>query len=125
MIKSDQQTTFVSQTPIIYDNTTREVISVMPDTLDNKLRDFEDGVKNRGSIFHDLGLIVAFLGTLVTVSQFKDFMRVPGNVWQALFILFLILSIIKLCKDVFFNYHRAVKRCDVLKQLLDETKRKK
>ncbi|OHA64296.1 MAG: hypothetical protein A2667_01985 [Candidatus Wildermuthbacteria bacterium RIFCSPHIGHO2_01_FULL_47_27] len=125
MAKSEQQTKFDSQNPIIYDNTTREVISVMPDTLDNKLRDFEEGVKNRGSIFHDLGLIIAFLGTLVTVSEFRDFMGLHGNVWQALFILFLILSVVKLCRDVFFNYHKTVKRSDILKQLLDEAKRKK
>ena len=92
MAKNDQKVQFDSQNPVIYDNTTREVIQVMPDTLDNKLRDFEDCLQKKGSIFHDLGLILAFLGTLVTVSQFKDFLNISANVWQAVFIVFLILS---------------------------------
>ncbi len=126
MTKNNQQVNFDSQNPIIYDNTTREVIQVMPDTLDNKLRDFEDCLHKKGSVFHDLGLILAFLGTLVTVSQFKDFLNIPANVWQAVFIVFLILSVCKLCRDIYFTFRvKSIKREDILKQLLDETRKKK
>ena len=126
MGKNDQQVKFDSQNPIIYDNTTREVIQVMPDTLDNKLRDFEDCLQKKGSVFHDIGLILAFLGTLVTVSQFKDFLNIPANVWQAVFIVFLILSVGKLCRDIYFTFMvKSIKREDILKQLLDETRKKK
>ncbi len=126
MAKNDQKVQFDSQNPVIYDNTTREVIQVMPDTLDNKLRDFEDCLQKKGSIFHDLGLILAFLGTLVTVSQFKDFLNIPANVWQAVFIVFLILSVLKLCRDVYFTFMvKSIRREDILKQLLDETRKKK
>ncbi len=126
MTKNNQQVNFDSQNPIIYDNTTREVIQVMPDTLDNKLRDFEDCLQKKGSIFHDIGLILAFLGTLVTVSQFKDFLNISANVWQAVFIVFLILSVVKLCRDIYFTFMiKSIKREDILKQLLDETRKKK
>ena len=126
MGKNDQQVKFDSQNPIIYDNTTREVIQVMPDTLDNKLRDFEDCLQKKGSVFHDIGLILAFLGTLVTVSQFKDFLNIHANVWQAVFVVFLILSVGKLCRDIYFTFMvKSIKREDILKQLLDETRKKK
>lgn len=126
MAKNDQKVQFDSQNPVIYDNTTREVIQVMPDTLDNKLRDFEDCLQKKGSVFHDLGLILAFLGTLVTVSQFKDFLTIPANVWQAVFVVFLILSVVKLCRDLYFTFVvKSIKREDILKQLLDETRKKK
>lgn len=126
MAKNDQKVQFDSQNPVIYDNTTREVIQVMPDTLDNKLRDFEDCLQKKGSVFHDLGLILAFLGTLVTVSQFKDFLTIPANVWQAVFVVFLILSVVKLCRDLYFTFMiKSIRREDILKQLLDETRKKK
>ena len=126
MAKNDQKVQFDSQNPVIYDNTTREIIQVMPDTLDNKLRDFEDCLQKKGSVFHDIGLILAFLGTLVTVSQFKDFLSIPANVWQAVFIVFLILSVVKLCRDIYFTFMvKSIKREDILKQLLDETRKKK
>lgn len=126
MAKNNQKVQFGSQNPTIYDNTTREVIQVMPDTLDNKLRDFEYCLQKKGSIFHDLGLILAFLGTLVTVSQFKDFLNIPANVWQSVFIFSLILSVVKLCRDIYFTFRvKSIKREDILKQLLDETRKKK
>ena len=126
MSKNEAQPTFDSQNPVIYDNTRPEVISVMPDTLDNKLRDFESCLEKRGNIFNDLGLILAFLGTLLTVSQFKDFLNIPANVWQAIFIVFLILSVFKFLRDCFNMFFRkAIKREDILKQLLDETRKKK
>lgn len=124
--QNSEKTEFDSQNPIIYDNTAREVIFVMRDTLDNKLRDFEECTKNKGSIFHDLGLIVAFTGTLVTVSEFKNFLTISGNVWQAVFLFFLILSVLKFLKDLTsIAFIKSIKREDILKQLLDESKRKK
>lgn len=126
MLKNEQQPTFDSQNPVIYDNTRREVISVMPDTLDNKLRDFENCLEKKGNIFSDLGLILAFLATLLTVSQFKDFLSIPANVWQAIFIVFLILSVFKFFRDCFnVFFQKTIKREDILKQLLDETRKKK
>lgn len=126
MAKNDQKVQFDFQNPVIYDNTTREVIQVMPDTLDNKLRDFEDCLQKKGSVFHDIGLILAFLGTLVTVSKFKDFLTIPADVWQAVFVVFLILSAGKLCQDLYFTFAvKSIKREDILKQLLDETRKKK
>lgn len=86
----------------------------------------KDCLQKKGSVFHDLGLILAFLGTLVTVSQFKDFLNISANVWQAVFIVFLILSVIKLCRDLYFTFVvKSIKREDILKQLLDETRKKK
>lgn len=124
--QNNEKTEFVSQNPVIYDNTPREVIFVMRDTLDNKLRDFEECIKNKGSIFYDLALIIAFAGTLATVSEFKNFLTIPSNVWQAVFIVFLILSILKFCKDLISIFFiKSIRREDILKQLLDESKRKK
>jgi len=126
MTKDNQQPKFDSQNPIIYDNTRPEIISVMPDTLDNKLRDFEDYLEKKGNIFGDLGLILAFLGTLLTVQQFKDFLAIPADVWQAIFIVFLILSVFKFFRDCFNIFSKkSVKREEILKQLLDETRKKK
>lgn len=126
MIRNDQQPKFDSQNPVIYDNTRPEIISVMPDTLDNKLRDFEDCLEKKGNIFGDLGLILAFLGTLLTVQQFKDFLTISANVWQAFFIVFLILSVLKFLRDCFnIFFKKSVKREEILKQLLDETRKKK
>lgn len=125
MDKNDQQANFVSQNPDIYDNTTREVILVMPDTLDNKLRDFEDGIKSKGSLFNDFALIIAFLGTIVTVSEFKNFLGIPGNVWQALFILFLIISGFKLIRDIFFNYKKSISREDIIEATIGSVEKKK
>lgn len=126
MAKTEQQPTFDSQNPVIYDNTRPEVISVMPDTLDNKLRDFENCLEKKGNIFNDISLILAFLTTLLTVSQFKDFLNIPANVWQAIFIVFLILSVLKFFRDCFnIFFQKAIKREDILKQLLDETRKKK
>ncbi len=126
MTKNDQQPKFDSQNPVIYDNTRPEVISVMPDTLDNKLRDFEDCLAKKGNIFGDLGLILAFLGTLLTVQQFKDFLKISADVWQAIFIVFLILSVLKFFRDCFNVFSKkSIKREEILKQLLDETRKKK
>ncbi len=126
MTKNDQRPKFDSQNPVIYDNTRPEVISVMPDTLDNKLRDFEDCLEKKGNIFGDLGLILAFLGTLLTVQQFKDFLKISADVWQAIFIVFLILSVLKFFRDCFnVFFKKSVKRAEILKQLLDETRKKK
>lgn len=126
MIKNDQQPRFDSQNPVIYDNTRPEVISVMPDTLDNKLRDFENCLEKKGNIFGDLGLILAFLGTLLTVQQFKDFLTISADVWQSIFIVFLILSVLKLFRDCFnIFFKKSIKREEILKQLLDETRKKK
>ena len=126
MTKNDQQPKFDSQNPVIYDNTRPEVISVMPDTLDNKLRDFEDCLEKKGNIFGDLGLILAFLGTLLTVQQFKDFLTISAEVWQAIFIVFLILSVLKFFRDCFnIFFKKSIKREEILKQLLDETRKKK
>lgn len=114
-----------SQNPVIYDNTIREVIQIMPDTLENKLRDFEESLKKKGSIFNDIELISAFLATLVTVSAFKDFLNIPAHVWQSVFIVFLIFSFGKLCCDVYFAFGvRSINRKDILRQLLDETRKK-
>ena len=126
MTKNDQQPKFDSQNPVIYDNTRPEVISVMPDTLDNKLRDFEDCLEKKGNIFGDLGLILAFLGTLLTVQQFKNFLTISADVWQAIFIVFLILSVLKFFRDCFnIFFKKSIKREEILKQLLDETRKKK
>lgn len=126
MIKNDQQPKFDSQNPVIYDNTRPEVISVMPDTLDNILRDFENCLEKKGSIFSDLGLIFAFLGTLLTVQQFKDFLAIPADVWQAIFMVFFTLSVLKFFRDCFnFFFKKSIKREEVLKQLLDKTRKKK
>lgn len=126
MTKNDQQSKFDSQNPIIYDSTRPEVISVMPDTLDNKLRDFEDCLEKKGNIFGDLGLILAFLGTLLTVQQFKNFLTISADVWQAIFIVFLILSVLKFFRDCFnIFFKKSIKREEILKQLLDETRKKK
>lgn len=125
MAKSEDQPTFDSQNPVIYDNTRPEVISVMPDTLDNKLRDFEDCFGKKGNIFNDLGLILALLTTLLTVSQFKDFLSIPANVWQGIFVVFLILSVFKFFRDCFNKFfQKTIKREDILNQLLDETRKK-
>lgn len=120
----EQKINFDSQKLTIYDNSGVKTILVGEDTLDIKLRDFEDSIKKRGNIFADLGLIIAFLATLVTVSEFKDFMTVRGFVWQAVFIFCLIASIIKLVRDIFFNFRRTVQRGDIITNLLDETKKK-
>ena len=104
MIQNNQQLKLDSQNPVIYDNTRSEVISVMPDTLDNKLRDFEEGIKNKGRLFDDFFLVLAFLVTLVTVSQFRDFLNISGSVWQAVFLVSLFLSVVKLCRDVYNNF---------------------
>ena len=126
MTQNNQQLKLDSQNPVIYDNTRSEVISVMPDTLDNKLRDFEEGIKNKGRLFDDFFLVLAFLATLVTVSQFRDFLNISGSVWQAVFLVSLFLSVIKLCRDVYNNFiKKSLKREDILKQLLDETRKKK
>lgn len=126
MTKNDQQPKFDSQNPVIYDNTRPEVISVMPDTLDNKLRDFEDCLEKKRNISGDLGLILAFLGTLLTVQQFKDFRAISADVWQAIFIVFLILSVFKFFRDCFnIFFKKSIKREEILKQLLDETRKKK
>ena len=126
MTQNNQQLKLDSQNPVIYDNTRSEVISVMPDTLDNKLRDFEEGVKNKGRLVDDFFLVLAFLATLVTVSQFRDFLNISGSVWQAVFLISLFLSIMKLCRDVYNNFiKKSLKREDILKQLLDETRKKK
>ena len=126
MTKNDQRPKFDSQNPVIYDNTRPEVISVMPDTLDNKLRDFEDCLEKKGNIFGDLGLILAFLGTLLTVQQFKNFLTISADVWQAIFIVFLILSVLKFFRDCFnIFFKKSIKREEILKQLLDETRKKK
>ena len=126
MIQNNQQLKLDSQNPVIYDNTRSEVISVMPDTLDNKLRDFEEGIKNKGRLFDDFFLVLAFLVTLVTVSQFRDFLNISGSVWQAVFLVSLFLSVVKLCRDVYNNFiKKSLKREDILKQLLDETRKKK
>lgn len=126
MTKNDQQPKFDSQNPVIYDNTRPEVISVMPDTLDNKLRDFENCLEKKGNIFGDFGLILAFLGTLLTVQQFKNFLTISADVWQAIFIVFLILSVLKFFRDCFnIFFKKSIKREEILKQLLDETRKKK
>lgn len=125
MTKNDRQPIFDSQNPVIYDNTRSEVILVMPDTLDNKLRDFEDCLEKKGNIFGDLGLILAFLSTLLTVQQFKDYLTIPAEVWQAIFIVFLILSVLRFFRDCYSIFvKKSIKREEILKQLLDETRKK-
>lgn len=126
MEKNKKQPSFESQRPDIYDHTISKIIYIMPDTLDNKLRDFEDCIKNKGNIFNDFGLVIAFLATLLTVSQFKDFLKIPGYVWQAIFMVFLALSILKLAINCYYGlFKKSIKRKDIIEQLLDGDKKKK
>ena len=126
MKKNEKKSSFESQRPDIYDHTISKIIYIMPDTLDNKLRDFEDCIKNKGNIFNDFGLAIAFLATLLTVSQFKDFLKIPGYIWQAIFMVFLALSVLKLAVNCYYGlFKKSIKRKDIIEQLLDGDKKKK
>jgi len=106
----------------IYDHSIKKIIQIMPDTLDNKLRDFENSIKNKGNLFNELGLIVAFLATLLTVSEFKDFLEISGNIWRALFLLFLLCSILKFCKSFYYYFKKSTTRKGIIKNLLNKEK---
>lgn len=125
MPQNNQPLQFVSQNPEIYDNTRSEVIFVMPDTLDNKLRDFEDFLKRKRDIQHDLSLIAAFLGTLVTTSQFRNFLNIPGNVWQSVFIVLLILASGRFLLNICKLKQKPIRREDILNDLLNNARKKK
>ncbi len=121
---SDQQNQFDCQNPEIYDNTPRAVIQVMPDTLDNMLRDFEDSLKKRRDIFQDLGLFSALLGTLLTVSQFKNFLGIAPDVWYACYAVVTFISGIKLVYGIFQFFYKKIQRKDILERLQDGARKK-
>lgn len=121
---SDPQMKF-TQNPVIYDNRPAAIIVIYPDTLKNELRDFEDSIKNKGDLILDLGLVGSFLGTLLTVAEFKDFFGINGSTWHAVFLVLLVLSIYKFLKNCFYSFVKKVTHQDIIDRLLDESRKKK
>ena len=99
----------------------------MAESLDNQLRDFEDGVKVRNSLITTFIAIVAFASPLVTVTSFKDFAGLKADVWNALYVLATIAALAwwvrkaaKLGYDVYKK--RLLTRDKFLQNLLDQSR---
>ncbi len=84
-----------SNNPKFFDNTEQNHIVITPCKLDNFLRDFEEGKKNKELFYGLAGIFLTVLITLVT-SDFRDILGIPKAGWQGAFIVSAIISFIML-----------------------------
>lgn len=101
----------------IYDSTDRRVIVVTPDTLDNKLRDFEEGINNKRQLRRYAELVLALLGTLLT-ANFKDFLGISSSYWFAIFFLALFWVLGSFLWDCLKFRNKYPNRKDILDSLM-------
>ncbi len=112
-----------SQTPLVFDNTRSEIISIMPDTLDIKFQEFENNVENKGRIWNNSGIGLTILITLITVENFKS-LFLPSEVWQAIFYLVLLYTVVNVIKDIIIYRRNKISRQQIISSLLDESNKK-
>lgn len=62
------------------------IIYVGSDTIYRHVKDFESQIIEKGRCHTYLATAISFLMTLVTADNFVDFLGIPGNTWQAVFI---------------------------------------
>ena len=114
----------LSNNRAIYDNTQRDVIAIMPDTLDNKLRDFETAIHDSIKL-EDFGLPFALLATLLTTEKFHDFLGIHGSVWNSIFCVALFFFILRLCIKVVGLIKKKVTRDTIISELMNEGRKLK
>lgn len=107
----------------IYDSTQKKVIIVYPDTLDNILRDLEDGIDKKRDVKHFIEISLTLLGVLLT-ANFKDFLGIPSGYWFAIFFLALLWTIGSfIWNTICFRLGKKYpSREDIIRELMNKNK---
>jgi len=90
-----------SHTPIVHDNTEKDLILVPPSVLDGKVRDFEEQGKMRLNIPNEIALALAFIIPIFTAT-FDDYVYVKGATIRGFFIAGFVFIIARL---IYNGYH--------------------
>src|SRR3989344_3929816 len=84
-----------SQNPKIYDSTETDLIIVSPSVLENKLRDFEEHYRFKGSLVGDIALAVTLI-IAVVATDFRDFLGLGGATIKGAFLFGFIVIVIRI-----------------------------
>lgn len=92
---------------IYYSNISRTIIMITEDRLKLNAIEYENSIAAKKKIVTSFSFFISILLTLAT-SDFHDFLGIDASVISALFISFLILSVICLAYNIFlYIYHRV------------------
>ena len=80
-----------SANPIFFDNTEKNNIIITPNSLNNLIRDYEEGKKYRIFFKSSSGIFLTVLLSLLT-SDFKDVLGISKGGWQGTFVAMLVIS---------------------------------
>lgn len=100
----------------------------MPDTLSDKLRDFEDDLKHRNNLVITLLTIAALISPVFTATAFNPLLGIDGATWKAIYIVATVTAglwwLYNLGKYIFrLLQKRVLTRERILSELLDNSRR--
>jgi hypothetical protein len=85
----------------VHANVSQEFIFITADRLKLNLIAHKEVLDSKQAWAVPLAIVIPIALTLATVDTYKSFLKVPGNVWEALFIFAGVVSVAWLIRDVY------------------------
>lgn len=103
-----------------YDVSAVDTITVGEDTLRLRLKDFEEGNFYKNVFVFGFGILVTTIVTLLTTNDFKPIFDIPSNVWNGIFYVAFVISILLVIGSAIMWAWRRKTIDDIIKQLKGE-----
>lgn len=100
-----------SHSPIIHDQTERDLILVPPSVLRNKLGSLQGYLKATGAVGSDIALAFIFIIPIFT-AEFKSFGKINGATIEGAFYIGSIVMLIKIMYDLYKIHYAPIKSSD-------------
>lgn len=93
----------ISEMLIVHKNVGQEIVIINQDKLKLILMDFEDKMKKSRDWINPLALFLTLLIANFSV-EFHDFLKIPANVWHAIFLIGNVFALIWLVVNLYYKY---------------------